>query len=525
MDISDFENYLYAFFVLTTVIASLYFALKVYYWNIRHSRSPQVVGINSQASGGGINFKSIFEISVLVCQAWNAFFFPFTLFICFYFFTFFKVQYLPLLMMPPQYEIGREGSPYFMFVANVYVMAFFQLYVVIVMVVKQCRADIFFIDWEPFKVESSTKGKKKNGGSEADSHVSVWRSIMVANEWSEMQTIRKTDIRFTLFWLAFVLIGLDLQYNATIQPSLEDLDPNQINVVLRFANSCFFWLLFSSVQYLFKYLFYERFYGEPPEQVFVDFCTIAKVSVLVLDEPYHGWYLHCRSPHQYADGSMTELVEMLHKEEAGLVTDRGLEGAPVDIQSFEVFLSAEFRSAFDRIFVKLCGVDSVQGSITAQGREQRPNRGRGGSAGSVRLGSVNYLPSEKVMLAWKELTVFLQEFVQNHFGKSGMRRTVKEATYFEKMVRAAPDLTIPEQPSVFQTDKEYDYVAVLFLGREYQLLLLNILAYSLFDLWFNDVAISLLLTYLLEFVICSVRQAWGQRTLSRKTLIDERFLI
>lgn len=391
---------------------------------------------------------------------------------------------------------------------------------VIVMVVKQCRADIFFIDWEPFRTHSNTKKK----GKEPDGQVSVWRSIMVANEWSEMQTLRKTDIRFTLFWLAFILIGCKLEYNPTIQPSLDDLHENEINVVLRFANTTFFWLVFSAAQYLFKYLFYERFYGEPPEQLFVDFCTIAKVSVIVLDEPFHGFYLHCRSPHQYADGSMTELIDMLHKEEAGLVTDRSLDGAPTNIQSFEIFLSGEFRSAFDGIYIKLCGTQSVQGAITAQGRD-RHGRRRGADGQGVRLGRVNYLPTEKVMQSWKELTVFLQEFVTNNFGKSGMRRVIKSPSYFDRACNAAPDLTIPEQPSVFQVDRENEYTSVLFLGREYQLLLLNILAYSLFDLWFSNNAISILLTYLLEFTLVTVRQAWGQKMLSRKTLIDERFLI
>lgn len=37
--------------------------------------------------------------------------------------------------------------------------------------------------------------------------VSVWRTILVANEWTELQSVRKTDIRFTLFFLGFVLLG------------------------------------------------------------------------------------------------------------------------------------------------------------------------------------------------------------------------------------------------------------------------------------------------------------------------------
>lgn len=60
----------------------------------------------------------------------------------------------------------------------------------------------------------------------ASHSISVWRSILVANEWSEMQTMRKTDIKFTLFFLALILIGTpNLQFAATTQPVLDDLTP------------------------------------------------------------------------------------------------------------------------------------------------------------------------------------------------------------------------------------------------------------------------------------------------------------
>ena len=100
--------------------------------------------------------------------------------------------------------------------------------------------------------------------------------------------MRKTDIRFTLFWLGLVLIGMNLQYSATQQTTLTDLTPNTQNIVLRFANTTFWWLLFSGIQWALKWAIYQRYISEPPEQVFIDFCTIAKISVLVLDEPYHG---------------------------------------------------------------------------------------------------------------------------------------------------------------------------------------------------------------------------------------------
>jgi hypothetical protein len=93
--------------------------------------------------------------------------------------------------------------------------------------------------------------------------------------------------------------------------------------------------LIQSKQVVWKWLIWERYYDEPPEQKFVDMCTIAKVSVLVLLEPYYGYYLHCRSPHQFADGSMAELVEMLHQEEVCTI----LTNVPLVILHLEIYIA------------------------------------------------------------------------------------------------------------------------------------------------------------------------------------------
>jgi hypothetical protein len=82
------------------------------------------------------------------------------------------------------------------------------------------------------------------------------------------------------------------------------------------------------------------------------------MSKLLLYSPSFGlttWpamYLVCRSPHQYADGTMTELVSMLHKEEAGLTVDRSLEGAPADVQTFQIFMSGKARAYVSVVCVR-----------------------------------------------------------------------------------------------------------------------------------------------------------------------------
>ena len=76
-----------------------------------------------------------------------------------------------------------------------------------------------------------------------------------------------------------------------------------------------------------------------------------------------------------------------------------------------------------------------------------------------------------------------------------------------------------EQPCVFLPDRHFQYSKVLFYGRELDLLLMNVLAYSLFDLWFGSTATSVLLTFLLDFAFGFLRRRLGMANIANKTLI------
>lgn len=53
--------------------------------------------------------------------------------------------------------------------------------------------DIFFLDWEkPRRILA------KGGGREEPGPISAWRTLLVANEWNELQTLRFTCPTFTL---------------------------------------------------------------------------------------------------------------------------------------------------------------------------------------------------------------------------------------------------------------------------------------------------------------------------------------
>jgi len=67
---------------------------------------------------------------------------------------------------------------------------------------QQINVDVVFIDWEkPRRVLA------KSGAREEAAPVSCWRTLIVANEWNELQTARMTSTPLTLLLLVFVLEG------------------------------------------------------------------------------------------------------------------------------------------------------------------------------------------------------------------------------------------------------------------------------------------------------------------------------
>ncbi|CAM9517700.1 unnamed protein product, partial [Laminaria digitata] len=300
----------------------------------------------------------------------------------------------------------------------------------------------------------------------------------------------------------------------------------ELNPALRFANVTFWWLLVCGLQWLVAYGFIERYILEQPELRFVDLATMAKVSVLILDEKYHGWYLHCRSPYPRADVAMETISEQLDNEEAGLTIDRGLEGCIPGLQAFELFITATFRKKYDkaRVYRSLLppsGFD-VQARITAansanpqaagllgdQGRASGPRRG-GEAVGGMAMGALRGLrglgasklpkKTEKTVAAAKELNGFLQGFVEQSFTREELTRSYRQPAWWDRLIGTPPNMRqMATYPCILYPDPKNWFTNATFLGIELDLLLLDMTAFHVFDQTFGDPTTSALLTFLLD---------------------------
>mmetsp|Transcript_23061 Transcript_23061/g.30118 ORF Transcript_23061/g.30118 Transcript_23061/m.30118 type:complete len:278 (+) Transcript_23061:257-1090(+) len=276
----------------------------------------------------------------------------------------------------------------------------------------------------------------------------------------------------------------------------------------------------SLTQFLWRFVIYERCIVEPKTWRYIDMSTMAKVSCLVMDEKYHGYYIHCRSPHPNADVTLKEMADCLSNEAMGHRVNRGIEWGPPDCQTFEVFFTEKFRRKYN----------SIYNDIVTQEMEVPLINPTTGKLGEMQM-RANSRPTKKgpsqdrTMDAAKNLNKFLQGFISKQYQTEELQCKVGQRGWWQKLLQLPPDMRAGNTPCIFLEDKNLSFTSVMLMGIEMDLLLFNILTFCMSDIWFGNTMTSVLLTYLLDKLFMCIRVLWGRKNLVGKTLVDERFLV
>jgi meckelin len=353
-----------------------------------------------------------------------------------YYLVFFKMGPQPFSLLPSLSLFPSEGfvgsDAYLSFKCAVYLSGALQCIYITHCVIHQCCVDVFFIDWERPRgylretPSSAAVASGRKRGAKKPTPVSAWRTIMMANEWCKLGTARKTSVELTLITLVFVLVGCDFQYVAVPRPNSLARDEGPRNVLLDFGNNVVWFVIILAAQRMGIWVLQRCVLDNPPI-LFVDLCTIAKVSVMVLDQRNRGYYLHCRSPYQYADGGLKDLLTQLAQEEENLTAARGLEdgnttgagegggggggggskGVDEACQTFEIYVTRKWRDAYDKLY-KTAMEEHLQKASTEEGALAKNLQG----ARSIRRGKGD-VPPEQLHEASSAISEFLRSFFDN----------------------------------------------------------------------------------------------------------------
>ncbi|KAI9142443.1 Meckelin [Paraphysoderma sedebokerense] len=361
-----------------------------------------------------INLKMAIQYLAMIASIAGPIFFLLLFGTSAYFAIFFKFQTVMYILLP-------ESAGFTPFLNLLIASCVFQVFHVVKELVDQCSIDIFFIDWE------KTRARVVSADNESKpAPVSIWRTLFMVNEWNELQTYRLVKVEMILFGMILILDYAGLRFAvASSRPSLMD-SPADVNPILLFAVNTFTWGCLAAVLFIIKAGLIARYHSNPPLQ-YVDLLSVSNVSVLIFDEHHHGYYIHGRSVHGYADTDMITLNNDLKREETDLVGKRGLNGS--ENQVFEVFMAPDFRKTYDQIYNVMVGEESA--------RKMLAKREKGEPLIKRIDGNKPQIASSKSLKAYEAINMFLCSFFDNHFRDH--RYCVRERSYFDKLLQTVPD--------------------------------------------------------------------------------------
>jgi len=400
-----------------------------------------------------------------------------------YWFIFFKLQSEVDSLLPIE-------NPHPDFLVFVVVAGWCKIVHVCLLIYGQCNIYIFFIDFEK---EDHSVSKE----ADALPNVSVWRNILIANEWCEMQTERHTDVDFTLMFLLFFLKGLKYINLATPQPEENDLSDDDPNIVLRFFVICFFYFLVVLGQVIYKALMYR--FDSDPLDTFADLCNLSNISVFILDELdlLHGFYIHGRSVHPQTDVNMKTMLTNFNDEQENKTPPRGLSKEELVPEGhsnivFEMYIPEKIRDELRDEYEK-----------TAASSASKSNAG-----------------ITKLAESHEAMNKMLQEKFVALADTNGL--DISTPTLAHRMVGYPP---VKKDMPVLLRDNDNSFASVLLFGIERDLVLMDLLVFVMWDLVFVDVFISALLTYLVSHALVWVRGQVGSNNVATKTHIPAVFLV
>ena len=172
---------------------------------------------------------------------------------------------------------------------------------------------MFLVDWEPAPDAAIVKPQQLT-----KDNICVWRSVFVANEFNELQAqYRYIRPETTLLWFIFFMKALGWEELAQANPDMMTVPSalSPTNYVLKFFISAFLFLCIMAAQYFVELL--NAYFNSLKFQEFIDLCSVSNISVLIMDQYYHGYYIHGKAPWGRSDLVLRELKEKLDHEAEG----------------------------------------------------------------------------------------------------------------------------------------------------------------------------------------------------------------
>jgi meckelin len=299
--------------------------------------------------------------------------------------------------------------------------------------------------------------------------------------------------------MLLILEGFNAQLLGSPIPSGEFIDVGKTYKVLRFAFSSFLWLIFMAFEFFVNLLVWKVI-GNPFLN-FIDLCATANVSVLMLNTPTSGFYIHGRSVHPHTETDMIQLNENICHEAGNMVGLRGLVPNTND-QVFKLYLSVGFAYGIRQGFRAVEEQFSRKAIAQAKQRDSRAS------------------PETRLMAAFDPLNRDLRKFFEG--SESTGKYVVQSASFAEQLLGLAPQVA---NDSVLKIHGSYSYRESLIVGIEWGLSAMYLMLFAGVDMETKSPSIAAFVVFFVDLAIVRIFEYLTGRSLAKKGIIDSHFIL
>ena len=507
-DVSEFVRAMKIIFWILTAIVIFMVLYRTFVWI---QNNPRSVIPNNYV------LKLLFEFFYKSCKYLGTFYFWFTFGMSAYWYFFYKLQGRIYYLMPPTSdEVYSKFKLIFYIGFCCYMMKMF------IRIYKQVSFDIFFVDWETEKIMAmnDTKSSLDKHSIKSKRYRSAWRMIHVANQFNKLQKERIYHLYFGFCWLVLLYLRCKWYRREYMVPNDDTLDEAPRNFILRNFIASIIVLASVSIELVIVKIL--QIWIPLKKQEFMDLCSVSNISVFILDEYLHGYYIHGLSPFLKADVNYDELFGYLNQEGTGAVRSRGLENDNIEDhnknQSYEMYLSHFMRTIYDGLYIIQTESMMIKG-----------------------VNSENYFKKSKLgkrlfrnFINFEKDQTLLDNYMNNQLKSklelvsSDVRRYIKDKTFCQRIMgytindQGLRDINAPGL--LFYRDYGQSFDDLLFYGMEWEWFVMDLFIFQLFMMILEDVFIPMLLTYLIDNILYYIRCLLGDSNVAKKAVVDDRFL-
>ena len=504
-DISSFIRAMVTVFIVLTVIVGLLVIYRVYVW-IKMNPSNMVKS--------SYILLILFEFFYKSVKFLGIFYFWFTFGISAYWYFAFKLQYRNFAVMPP-----LDDDCYIKFKIIFYIGFVCYMVYMIIRIYKQVSFDIFFIDWEKEQDVENIGEIKSSVDKKYRKHRSAWRMIHVVNQFNELQKKRIFHLYFGFCWIILLYYRCDWYRRELQIPADSLVYEAPVNFILRNFIASIIVLASCSIELVLTRLL--KIWIPLKKQEFMDLCSVSNISVFILDELLHGYYIHGKSPNGKADVNYDELFNFLSIEGRGSMINRGLENDHIDDheqnQTYEMFLSNSMRIVYDGLYI----IQTESMLVKSTNIRNYFKKSRIG------------MKLFKNFLNYEKDRTMLDNYMNNQLKNKinilaiSPKDFIRDKSFLQKILGYTMDSSELERTTkdiILYRDYGQNFDEILFYGMEWEWFVMDLFLFQFLMIISNDNFLSMFITYIFDYLLYYIRIFFGNRNVSKKAVIDDRFI-